>query len=149
MSSVVLFILASIGLMSIITTSSIMEPIRTWVHNTYPEKYAQGIECSQCVGFWSGFFASALLETTPYYIAAIIAVIIKLLLVAAFYAIFKEKINKYFYYVLVSTLITTLFQFPKESIHLILYGCAGSAVSIIFVNIISWLDNNNYVDMPE
>ena len=50
----VVYIFSAVGAANIITHSTIMEPLRNWVHNHVSEHYAQGIDCSQCIGFWMG-----------------------------------------------------------------------------------------------
>lgn len=58
MSDVILFLLSAVGFMAIVTTSTIMQPLRDWVGENFSSGFAEGINCSQCVGFWTGLFAA-------------------------------------------------------------------------------------------
>jgi len=76
MTSLILFILGSIGLTKIVIDGSIAHPFREWVRETKPVYKVPGfitkltkvqeieiadlISCPQCCGFWSGIFCGVL-----------------------------------------------------------------------------------------
>lgn len=53
-TNLILFILASVGLTSIIVDSDIMRPVRELLQKTLPASVYKLFECYQCTGFWSG-----------------------------------------------------------------------------------------------
>lgn len=61
MNEFLLFVLATIGFTHIVVDSKLMEPIRTFLQNTLPEKVFEVFTCYQCFGFWSGIVCGTIL----------------------------------------------------------------------------------------
>lgn len=66
MVNFILFMLATIGMTSIITTSSLFTGIRSLVKKTMPNWACEAIQCPQCVGTWTGFFCGYILVSTAF-----------------------------------------------------------------------------------
>lgn len=64
MVNFLLFILATIGMMSILTTSSLFTSFRNFVKRKMPNWACEAVRCPQCVGTWTGFFCGYFLVST-------------------------------------------------------------------------------------
>lgn len=118
----IVFACAVVGLTNIITHSTIASPIREWVLSHVPEKYSHGIECSQCVGFWSGFILGGIILGFP--------------------AIMPEYSNQLSYW------IELLKSISLNFVYLLIYGFASSFLSVLSANIMGYLDSQSYIDIP-
>lgn len=136
------FSLATIGLMSIITASSIMDELRQWCHDHLPEKAAQGIDCSQCVGFWSGVAMAAILypEVTFYSL-----VFPAWLIVAAIcYRFIPDMLYLYCLFCWIF-LCTVTWSYPSDVIHVFLCGLVSSTLCSFYTSVILYLDANSVI----
>jgi hypothetical protein len=60
MTSLILFVLATIGLTSIMVSGTIMSPVRTFLKNKLPARVYEVFDCYQCMGTWCGFVCGIL-----------------------------------------------------------------------------------------
>ena len=65
MISLILFILATIGLTSIMVSGTIMAPVRNLLKGKLPVKIYEVFECYQCMGTWCGFLCGVLTMLAP------------------------------------------------------------------------------------
>lgn len=66
MLNLILFVLATIGLTTIVLESSLFLPVRTFLEKILPAKVYEVFKCNQCMGTWCGFFCGwALISHSP------------------------------------------------------------------------------------
>jgi len=71
MTSLLLFVLAVIGLTNILVDSRLFEPVRCWLQKILPTKVYEVLECHQCTGFWTGMICGLiLLSFNPFIVFA-------------------------------------------------------------------------------
>jgi hypothetical protein len=71
MTSLLLFVLAVIGMTNILVDSRLFEPVRCWLQKVLPTKVYEVLECHQCTGFWTGMICGLiLLSFNPFIVFA-------------------------------------------------------------------------------